>query len=107
AAAATAPEKRAELHARASELEARHAVEWLGPIGDVVPPEHVVFDRGLVKKVAAHLDGTTGARVLDAPEWGSVEELFFLPQSAQRFSSAMKALRVVGPLDATGLAALR
>lgn len=105
--AAHAPSRRGEIDARARELLARHARAWLGPIADVAALERVVFDRGFVRGVAVHLaDAAVAERVLAAPEWGTVEELRFLPQSVQALSRAMRSLRDVGPLDAAGLEAL-
>jgi uncharacterized protein (TIGR02996 family) len=99
--------KAAELRSRAAELEARYGVTWLGPLADIAPPEHVVFERGFVSRVAVHLDEESLARVLAAPEWGTVEELRFLPQSVQCTNSAtMKSLRAIGPLDGKGVSVI-
>jgi uncharacterized protein (TIGR02996 family) len=106
-AAAHAP-NRDELLARARELEKTHAGSWLGPLADVAPRERASFARGFPHAIAIHVgDDDAVARVADAREWGTIAELRFLPQSKQWLSSAMGALRDVGPLDATGLTALR
>jgi uncharacterized protein (TIGR02996 family) len=89
---------------RMSVLEIENITRWLGPIADVAPPERAELARGFVRTVAVHLaDDAVADRVVAAPEWGTVERLWFLPQSRQRLSPKMRALRSVGPLDAAGI----
>lgn len=85
---------------RMRELVAKNVTSWLGPIFDVASPERIELDRGFVKKVAIHIpDAKEKKRVLAAPEWGPIEEVWFLPQSQVGFSANMKSLRCVGGLD--------
>jgi uncharacterized protein (TIGR02996 family) len=89
---------------RMSILELENVTRWLGPLADVAPPERAELARGFVRTVAVHLaDDAIADRVAEAPEWGTVERLWFLPQSRQRLSPTMRALRSVGPLDAAGV----
>jgi uncharacterized protein (TIGR02996 family) len=93
--------------ARMRELVAENIAAWLGPIFDVASPECVELDRGFVKKVAVHIpDAKEKKRVLAAAEWGSIEDVWFLPQSQVGFSANMKSLRRVGGLDGKSLATL-
>jgi len=93
--------------ARMRELEAAHVTTWLGPLFDVTTPEHIELARGFVRGLAVHFaDDATAERVATAREWGTVEDLWFLPQSIQRLTPAMSSLRGLGPLDASGLVSL-
>ena len=97
---------RTEISAHASDLEAEHARAWLGPLANVAPPERTLFARGFVRSLHVHLaEATLG--VLAAPEWGTVEELWFLPHGEHAFSRTMRSLRRVGSLGEAGLGRLR
>jgi uncharacterized protein (TIGR02996 family) len=100
-------QRRASADTRMRELEAAHVATWLGPLLDVAPPEQIELSRGFVRRLSVHMaDEDVAKRVIATPEWGTVEELWFLPQSVQRVSAAMKSLRSVGPLDRSGLESL-
>ena len=93
-----------EVLDRMSVLELENLPRWLGPLADVAPPERAELSRGFVRTVGVHLpDDATADRVAAAREWGTVERLWFLPQSVQRLSPTMRALRSVGPLDGLGV----
>ncbi len=89
---------------RMSVLELENLPRWLGPLADVAPPERAELSRGFVRTVGVHLpDDAMADRVAAAREWGTVERLWFLPQSVQRLSPTMRALRSVGPIDGVGV----
>lgn len=92
---------------RAEALEVAHGRSWLGPLATVAPADHIEWDRGFVRKLSVYLGTPLDVEsVLQAREWGPVQELHFLRQGTQILSPAMRSLRRVGPLDANGLAAL-
>lgn len=89
-------------------LERRHGVEWLGPLATITSLEHVRFGRGFPSSLAVHIDTSHDPEEVElASEWATIEELTFLPQSLQRISPKMTALRSVGPLRESGLVSLR
>lgn len=87
---------------RGSYLTSGDAPTWLGPIAEIAPPEYVVLDRGFARRVSVHVPDVTDT-LREARAWGSIEQLWFLPQSRVFFTPRMRSLRAVGPVDRAGL----
>jgi len=93
--------------ARRDELIAAHLAEWIDPLGAVIPPGCAHFERGFLARAHVHApDASDAGLVRGALAWGTVEVLRFCPGSEDIIDPAMIALRDVGPIGETGLAAL-
>ena len=84
-------------------LERAHLLEWLGPLAAIAPLEHVVMDRGFVRALAVGRSGSPAPSLLAAPEWATVEELWFLPRCMELLPPGMRALRRLGPIGTIGI----
>lgn len=97
----------AATRARRDELIGAHLVEWIHPLGAVIPPGCAHFERGFLARAHVYArDALHRGIVQGAPAWGTLEVLRFSPGSDDVIDPAMVALRDVGPVGEAGLAAL-
>lgn len=97
----------AAIRARRDELIGAHVVEWIHPLGAVIPPGCAHFERGFLARAHVHARSALDHAVVQgASAWGTVEVLRFSPGSYDVIDPEMTALRDVGPIRESGLAAL-
>ncbi|MGH2899210.1 MAG: hypothetical protein ACRDMZ_11095, partial [Solirubrobacteraceae bacterium] len=95
------------IRARRDELIATHLVEWIHPLGAVIPPGCAWFERGFLSRAHVYAPGAREQDLVKgAAAWGTVEVLRISPGSCDVIDPAMVALRDVGPLGEVGLEAL-
>lgn len=93
--------------ARRDELFATHLVEWIHPLGAVIPPGCAWFERGFLSRAHVYAPSAQALGIVKgAAAWGTVEILRISPGSCDVIDPAMVALRDVGPLGVAGLEAL-
>ncbi len=92
---------------RRDELIAAHIVEWIHPLGAVIPPGCAHFERGFLAGAIVYArDAAAQELVQGASAWGTVEVLRLSPGSLDVLDPAMVALRDVGPLGEDGVSRL-
>jgi hypothetical protein len=92
---------------RAADLVAEYGRAWVGALQPVIPLSGALFGPGpFVRKAIVYADRETFERVLDRPEWGTVEAIEFAEGSHRALSPRMHRLHAVGPLGRDQLPAL-
>ncbi len=102
-----APTRDAAAHARRAAMLAEHLVEWIAPLGAVIPEDGARLARGFVSHVEIYTDDANAIeRARGSEMWGTVESLRYLRGSMGVLDPAMIALRTVGVIDAGDLEVL-
>ncbi|HSR98745.1 MAG TPA: hypothetical protein VLM79_16930 [Kofleriaceae bacterium] len=97
----------AASRARRDELIATHLVEWIHPLGAVIPPGCAWFERGFLSRAHVYAPSAHEQDIAKgAAAWGTVEVLRISPGSYDVIDPSMVSLRDVGPLGMVGLEAL-